>query len=270
MRRPAEQTEPATEQTYAVDWFSDHVPSWRKHLSHLAGQPKLRALVVGPYEGRCLAWLFENIMTSSDCSATVVDSFEYEPCVGYLGKGVWNPHVESTFRKNMASIGRSSSVRVIKQSSSAGLRKLSSGAETYDIVYIDARSSLQALEALVLVLPLMKKQGILVVTNYVHSKEHDTRCPRRGIDAFMDIFSSEVKVLSNRFHTFMQKRSTSLRPGGPCYSEAYPEPRSRPTCSGKRQARSPGTGARTGARTMTMTMTMTTMTKAAGRVGRRH
>jgi hypothetical protein len=212
---------------YTVDWFTEHAPSWERHLGPLRGRPGLRALLVGVYEGRCLEWLFANVMTAPDCSATVVDEFDYPPCVAYEGAPTWNPGVETTFRDNMRAIGRATRVRVVKRPAfdalAAELAKQTRNTVQYDVVYVDARGSRHALETMVMAFRLLKKGGVMVVTNYVHSKEHDVRCPRRGIDAFLDVYSPDVRVLVNRFHTFLQRREAPLHVP-PCHSEFYDEP----------------------------------------------
>ena len=217
--------------TYAVDWFTEHIPFWERHLKgRFTGtdtEGGVRALVIGPYEGRCLEWMFENVLHGNS-RATVLDAFTYAPCVSYKSVPVFNPEVRKTFDRNMAPYRNRI---VIKPPTS--LRTLK-GDKSFHLVYIDTQSSRHALETAVLAFPLMRPGGVMVLTNYTHSKEHDARCPRRGIDAFTDAYASEIKVLRSGFHFFLQRRVTPLE-AKPCQSEYFDEPSpSHPQCSRSR------------------------------------
>jgi hypothetical protein len=208
--------------TYAVDWFSEHIPSWERHVKGRFGEG-VQALVIGPYEGRCLEWMFENVLRGAKSKATVLDAFEYAPCVSYKGVPLLNPDVRKTFDRNM----RPYRSRIVVKPP-ASLRTLK---VEFHIVYIDTRSSRHALETAVLAFPLLRPGGVMVLTNYTHSKEHDARCPRRGIDAFTDAYASEIKVLRSGFHFFLQRRVAPLK-SQPCHSEYFDEPaQPRPLCS---------------------------------------
>ena len=98
------------------------------------------------------------------------------------------------------------------------------------------RYSGDTLELAGLGLRLLAPDGVLVLTNYTHAKEHDARCPRLGIDAFIAANAYEVRVLQTAWHVFLQKRASPLvRPG--CQSE-YFDPHAPPSPCGP----SDGTG----------------------------
>ena len=233
----------APRRTTEVDWFSEHAPAWERLLvPRFAGKPAVNALVVGPYEGRCVRWLFERVLTGRRSKATVVAAFAaYEPCVSYLGKGVWNPAVRAAFERNTRPYA--SAITLLDKAGTDEhdhLRRLAvkkNAAASFDFIYVDTHSSRHALETAVMVFPLLAAGGVLCLTNYVHSKEHDWRCPRRGVDAFVDCYASDVRVLLSGFHHFVERRLVPLK-GLPCHSEFYPEPERPVACKSRASTRS--------------------------------
>lgn len=198
-------------QCYAVDWFTEHEPYWERFLVGRFGADA-RALLVGAYEGRCLVWLLKNVLTGAKARATVVDNWDYKPCTSERSRPVWNPEVRATFLKNIAPF--KSKVTITE--------KLPASAQ-FDIVYVDCRGSRHALEHAVLTFPLLAPGGVMVLQNYTHSKEHDYRCPRMGIDAFADCYAPWIRVLRPGFHFFLQKRVEPFAVP-PCHSEYFDEP----------------------------------------------
>eukprot|EP00798_Chlamydomonas_sp_ICE-L_P023689 gene23690-9229_t len=77
----------------------------------------------------------------------------------------------------------------------------------YDIVYIGGKDSVHALSSMTTAFELLAPGGVMIVQNYAHNREHDSVCPRRGIDAFVDVYvPSHAKVLSATFHFFLEKK----------------------------------------------------------------
>eukprot|EP00798_Chlamydomonas_sp_ICE-L_P027751 gene27751-7396_t len=142
-------------------------------------------------------------------TATVIDPFDYKPCVYERGQAVWNPpeNVRNTLQKVVDKAGNSTVLP--PETSLASLANSSPSGGTYDIVYVDAKDSVHALESGVHAMRLLHPSGILVFQNYVHNQEHDTNCPRIGIDAFLSTYVRYIRVLRNTFHTFVQKRTTA-------------------------------------------------------------
>jgi len=70
---------------FSVDWHSHNIPHWRRILERYRGQPKVRALEIGSFEGRSTIWLLENILTHEtahiDCIDTFKGSVEHERMV---------------------------------------------------------------------------------------------------------------------------------------------------------------------------------------------
>jgi hypothetical protein len=243
------------------DWFSEHIPAWRSVLQRRLApvvlsrtkrqakqKPVHRFLFIGPYDGRCIEWVLTEF-GSDNAYVTVIDDFEYEPCVNMRGTALWAPKekVRDRFDKRMAALeaaGRLGHFTLIEDSDAEGLVRLRGKAgkagKAFDLIYINATSSAQAMETLVLAFPMLKGQGALgtlIVTNNVHGKNHDAACPRRGIDGFMDAYTGRVRLLRNGFHIFIEARKTALEL--PCQSEVYDGQERSPVCRSKTEQSSP-------------------------------
>jgi hypothetical protein len=226
---------------YKIDWFTDHIPAWSSVLTNKtwlrAKRPDgIRALMVGVYEGRCLEWLLQNVLTDRATDrATVLDAFDYKPCVSERSVAKWVPGVRETFRSRIlgnATYGKQ--VKLLPPETGIEQVHLQASKASFDIVYIDAHDSVHALESAVHTFPLMRPGGIIIFQNYTHNEEHDTNCPRVGIDAFLSTYVRHIKVVRNGFHLFVQKRTRSqVLPKRECHSEYYDKPEKPLACTEK-------------------------------------
>ena len=217
-----------------VDWFTEHTPAWERVLVNGKPPVKMRALLVGPYDGRCLRWLFDNVLTHPRSTAVVVDRFQYPDVVSMQGRNVRYPatEVEETFKQRMRVELRERRVRIVRKEPHDAL--IHEKRDIYNLVYIDARGSRHALETAVLVFRLMAPDGLMIITNNTHGERHDAACPRRGIDGFLDAYAPYLHVLRQGFHVFAQKRAVPLHIED-CAAEYFVKPAS-PTKRGKRVA----------------------------------
>lgn len=214
---------------FTVDWFSGNEPVWRALLAPaLAGRPSIRALEVGTYEGRSALWMLENLLTGRGSKLVCLDDFS-EVAPQTLRRAATksrhdrneNP-VRRACMDNLAADMAAKRVMVIEGRAEDTLRALPVSAE-FDLVYIDAdKSSRGVLEHAVLAWPLLKPRGFMVFDDYTNSREHDTSCPRPGIDAFLDNYAHELKVRHAGWQVIAQKRTKKL-PRRACKSEFYHE-----------------------------------------------
>jgi hypothetical protein len=211
--------------TYHVDWFSEHAPHWDAVLAGRGlGARGKRALFVGPFEGMCVEWMLKNVMTGPAPTAVVVASQQANAttCVAYRGKGV---RVTRTLRGNLSALSRErpdAHIELLKPQHADALLALRGSKATFDFVYVDAESSRHAMEVATLAFPMLRRGGgVMVITNYTHGKLHDSACPRRGIDGFLDAYATELKVLRPAFHLFLERRAVAFALPFPCRSEYF-------------------------------------------------
>jgi predicted O-methyltransferase YrrM len=177
----------------------------------------LHILEIGTFEGRSAIWILQNLCKHPDSKLYCVDHWLY--------KGEHNSDTYKTFKKNIEPY--KDKVIVLKGHSSHMLRRLNK--PQFDFIYIDAnRHSQNVLEDAVLSFPLLKPNAIMILDDYTHNKEHNINCPKPGIDAFMNMYANQIKVLHTKWQVVLQKRETPLLKS-PCYSEFYNEPKTTPT-----------------------------------------
>lgn len=196
---------------FTEDWFSKNIKNWNREFARLKGKP-LRFLEVGSFEGRSAIWLLENVLSHPKSEMYCIDNWSV------TDKN--NKNAYSTFISNIKPWA--SKVKVLKGDSAEMLRNLKR--EQFDFIYIDANHhSKHVLEDAVLSWPLLKKGGMLIFDDYTHNKEHDINCPRIGIDAFLNTYVNDLKVVKTTWQVIIQKRTLPLK-SKPCFSELFKEP----------------------------------------------
>ena len=213
---------------FAVDWFTNNVPTWERFLvPRLAGRPT-RALELGALEGRATLWMLERLLSHPQSSIVCLDRFSDDGgSVCSQGSPRRLGSVLASFRANVMRSPHAAKVSPIRGDPvltlHAGHRLLRPA--SFDLVTIDPMGTARsALEAGVLVFPLLKPGGLIVFDDYTWSKEHDARCPRGGIDAFLSAYAADLRVIHYGWQVIAERRTTPLS-SKPCYSEYYDEPR---------------------------------------------
>lgn len=225
----------------SVDWFSEMIPAWRRFLLPALDQvsssgERPRMLLLGCHDARSALWLLEEAFKADgrewptpDASRTIrvphltiVEPFDYKRVD--MTRPV--PSAErARFRDNLAPHVHAGQASVIKDRAYPSVLhdlSCSSRPVTYDAITIDARGNArQVLEAMVMAWPMLRRGGgLMIVTNYTYSSERDSRCPRRGIDAFLDAYSDDLRVLATQWHVFIARLARPRRIAV-CTSEYY-------------------------------------------------
>jgi Methyltransferase domain len=208
---------------YAVDWFTNNVPTWQRLLlPRLAGRP-IAVMEVGSYEGLSAAWMLDHMLTHARARLLCVDAFPEEPHDAWFrGRRVRNEGVFARFAGNVLRRSDGSKVRALRGADCAALLKQPDvQRQRFDLVYIDpVGHSADLLEKAVLCFPLLKPGGIMVLDDYTHSKEHDSSCPRIGADAFLNAYAPFVRVLHLGWQVILERREQPL-PLPRCSSEYW-------------------------------------------------
>jgi predicted O-methyltransferase YrrM len=181
---------------FTADWLTRHIPLWEQFLLPLAGQPNLRFLEIGSFEGRSACWLLQHILTHETSSLTCVDPFE---------------EGEELFDRNIIVLGARERVKKLKGRSAEILRALP--LDSFDVIYIDGwHTSPAVLTDAVLAWDLLKDGGLLIFDDYEWSvsSERDAS-PKFAIDSFLAIFARDCRLLSSGWQVIARK---SLHDGG--------------------------------------------------------
>jgi predicted O-methyltransferase YrrM len=205
--------------SFTVDWFANDEAVWRSVVvPHLAHKRHARALEIGTYEGRSALWTLENVLIHRTSRMVCIDDFSLlDPATVMQGR----TDVRGACIANLRTYLDAGRVMLVEGRAEDALRRMHG--VTFDLIYIDAaKAARDVLEYAVLAWPLLKPRGLLVFDDYTHSREHDFACPRAGIDAFLDMYSSELKMRHSGWQAIVQKRRRPL-PTKACRSELFHE-----------------------------------------------
>ena len=148
--------------TFSQDWFTGHIPIWRKALVSYVGQPDVQYLEVGIFEGRSALWMLENVLTHPTSRLVGVDVFEGPLRAQYLA--------------NLALSGAQDRAKTIVEPSQIALRRLP--LESFDVIYIDgSHAEDDVLEDAVLSFRLLKPGGVLIFDDYRWARAIFTASP---------------------------------------------------------------------------------------------
>ncbi len=173
---------------------------WQKHFKKLRKLP-IQALEIGSFEGRSAVWALENILVHPKSTITCIDDFSLKE---FAGKKYYSSVIKRHFLENTKPFG--SRVKLVEASSRDALKHNSILEREFDFIYVDAnRHAKHVLEDAVLSFPLLKVGGYIVLDDYTINKNHDYTCPKKGIDAFLDLYNDELKVIETKWQVIAIK-----------------------------------------------------------------
>ena len=178
------------------DCFSSRVAQLEIDLSRFAGQPDLRFLEIGSFEGHSACWLLENILTHESARLTCVDLFHSEP--------------KALFQHNIGVTGAREKVEAIAGESRAILPQLKPA--HYDFIYVDgSHDQVDVLEDAILAWRLLKRGGLMTFDDYCLKDVPVLQAvvplrPDIGIDAFLSTYDGRYTVVSRGFQVTIEKR----------------------------------------------------------------
>jgi len=192
--------------TFTMNAFTGRIPVWEKILAPYAGQPGVRYLEIGVYEGRSFFWMLENILTGEGSQATALDTFP-----GIL---------EETFRQNLVLSGQAEKTVIIKARSQDAAKTLPAG--SFDIIYVDgSHVAPDVLADSVLAFDLLKNGGLLIFDDYkFHPEYPEEHRPTIAIDAFLSAYRNRLEKVHEGSQMIVRKRPLPL----PCDKIHYCSP----------------------------------------------
>jgi hypothetical protein len=140
-------------------------------------------------------WLLDSILTHETSSIIVIDTFEGS--MEHKGRDEFQlGTLYDRFLHNTAMYGNK--VSVLRGKSQWHLRSL---VEPLDFVYVDgSHIACDVLEDGVLSFKLLKTGGVLIFDDYMWDYYEDPRLnPRLGIDAFLNCFRNDYKLIAPPF-----------------------------------------------------------------------
>jgi predicted O-methyltransferase YrrM len=194
---------------FTVDWHSHNIPHWRRILERYRGQPGVRALEIGSFEGRSTVWLLENILTHETARIDCIDTFEGSPEHERMGVKTYN--LLNRFLFNVEPY--KDKVFWFKKSSQEALRN-SPQYQHYDFIYIDgSHKAADVLEDAVLSFRLLKVGGLMIFDDYAWNGGGPTEFdnPRRGVEAFYSVYQNQLHTMHVNYQAVFQKVAVDSR-----------------------------------------------------------
>jgi predicted O-methyltransferase YrrM len=191
--------------SFTEDWFTGNIPTWERVLAPYKGQPGVRYLEIGLYEGRSAMWIIENILTDPSARLVGIDIFAGELKARYLG--------------NLELSGAAGKATTIVGPSQIEVRKLQ--LESFDIVYVDgSHAADDVLADAVQAWAVLKPGGTLIFDDYLwtgyHSQMPPEMLPRLAIDIFIESFRHSAQVVERGYQMIVKKTAN------PCATKNIP------------------------------------------------
>ena len=187
---------------FTQDWCSQHHANWQRWFGHLAGQPGLRILEIGSYEGRSARWWLDNLATDESSWLWCIDTWDGSPEHGDVG---------DLYERFMANVGHHVRVHPKRADSLLALASMQEAwGEAFDLIYLDgSHDAPDVLSDAVLAWPLVKPGGYLLFDDYPWQyRLPDGRLigPRAAVDAFVACYRHELEVVAAGWQVLVRKR----------------------------------------------------------------
>jgi predicted O-methyltransferase YrrM len=181
---------------------SNGLGRFARHIVHSGLPAPVRYLEIGAFEGNSVAHVYK--LLDGRVHITVIDPFiDYLEHAGGNMNGVFN-----TFTANMAAIGATDAVTVLRGRSIDYLPKLIDDEAQFDIIYIDGSHAIPdvMLDA-TLSWPLLVRGGLMIFDDYRYSRADlgPVYRTKLAIDAFVGAMSHDIEVLDVARQVFIRK-----------------------------------------------------------------
>lgn len=210
---------------FTSDWFSNNIERWSKFvIPHLESRKgPIKTLEVGVYEGRSALWTLENggLLKHPKSQMWLVDNWKRRS-IGSKRSCWWNFINNLRVFKEKHHDIPDDKVMIRRGHIPTSLKSPEILKQQFDFIYLDlAGSSQNMLETVTLAWALLKRDGMLIIDDYTSNKYHDGACMKQGIDAFLDIYAYDLKVVHMSWQVILKKRVKPLQRREKCHSEYY-------------------------------------------------
>jgi predicted O-methyltransferase YrrM len=192
------------------DWFTYQLSLWVRLLKPLAGRANIRVLEIGTFEGRAAVWLLENVLTDPTSQLVCVDTFGgSDENRAKLSVNTFLNGLHRRFINNIRATGRSDQVQVIVGRSQTELRRLKG---QFDFIYVDgSHHAPDVIQDAIESFRLVKTGGLILFDDYEWTDPAVPIPPRPAIDAFLDIYRDQLRVVHRGYQLCVQKMPRTSR-----------------------------------------------------------
>ena len=192
-----------SEYKFTKDWFSWAPPVWERLIPMLPERKKF--LEIGAFEGRATTWIVENMMENGG-KIVCIDTWEG-------GEEHVNGEMDGAHQRfihNIELLIEKHPTRIINAYMGTSVKYLSQlidNHDPFDFIYIDgSHIAKDVLTDACMAWPLLKKDGIMVFDDYLWGDmSRPNHVPKPAIDAFVNIFIEELKVVHMGYQYIVRK-----------------------------------------------------------------
>lgn len=198
-----------THYQFTEDWFQLGPMLWPELVKHLPDRASRRFMEIGSFEGRSAIWIIENMLRPAD-HLFCVDTWEG----GQEHSKIDMQAVEKRFDDNIAQAKTKlgcPAIHKVKTTSTYALahqlRWMRNEDQLMDFIYIDgSHQAKDVLTDATMAWQLLRTGGVLVFDDYLWGDPRNPlQRPKVAIDAFMNIFGSEIIVLHISYQVAVKK-----------------------------------------------------------------
>ncbi|HEY6213868.1 MAG TPA: class I SAM-dependent methyltransferase [Vicinamibacterales bacterium] len=188
---------------FSYDWVTTHTDDWKRDLQHLRGQPNVRALEIGCFEGQSACWFLDNILTHPTSRLVCVDPFAVSMASILLR------YFEARFDENIAASGAADRVTKLIGPSQVVVRMLQP--VQFDFIYVDGSHKVgDVLVDAVLAWTVLRPGGVVMFDDYALVDDAApeglmARAPGRALDAFMSILGQSAELVRRDWQLVLRK-----------------------------------------------------------------
>lgn len=195
--------------TFQHSWFDDEVRADWETFTLPLREKKLDILEVGSFEGASATWILDNLMSHTDSTMTVIDTFEG----GMEHQEQDQAHqydlasLEDRFRSNVTKCEHVNKLRVMKATSDDALLDLRREGARFDFIYIDASHvAIDVLHDAVICWRMLNINGTMVFDDFGwKGYMEDCYNPRIAIQSFLQCAKQELECKATEGQMWVMK-----------------------------------------------------------------
>jgi hypothetical protein len=194
---------------FTSDWFSPNLKQWNSYQSEMKKRGTVKCLEIGAFEGRSTLYMLKHYCQySPDSSVDTIDTWE-----GSAENDDEQKHdLFKRFQHNLQPYLKSGQCTSLRGYSSTILPRLmievlAGQRPLYDFIYIDgSHDAKDVMLDATFCWEILKQGGILAFDDYEwHIFPEAHRCPKAGIDGFLNGYQKLYKIRQKEYQVHIQK-----------------------------------------------------------------
>ncbi len=168
-------------------------PNWMKWLSHLVGQPDIRGLEIGTFQGDSAEFMLDNVFTHPTSTYTCIDPFTGSE--DHRVMGVDCRQNEVIARQKLERFGKR--CRIVRDYSFNALPRRIARKFLLHAIYVDgAHDAMNTLRDAVYSFDLLAPGGVMIFDDRLWDViQGELNRPKLAIDAFTAIYARQIQIL---------------------------------------------------------------------------